>query len=1097
MADCNDLGKQLEEIEDRLRQLDELEAAADAILETEGLPAAGPSRNVLRTYTGKQIGLSREAWVKQSEQDMVAMGSKTIRDLIEMGFRNEAWGRRGEGPRGETGRMVNYRISFPDYSKIGPTEENIAALMETLGVERANTPKGVQLKRKFTSTVAGNALIRFMRENNASAEAIASALNARLKGIDKLPETVVSVAKARWDSISQYAAKIEQAANAMEVGALGDDLRVELGHAAQWAHFFENLDAAARRRVGQAMRGLQYDFSDAGFELFGPDPNLARLTIQDINGETLVGQVMEHIERGDVMKLKQLAAAARTNNITRTSINEAPFWSQLHLLNNFRRNNMLTSPTTWLVRNPVSGMGVAFYTGLQDIAAGGLRAGARGGMEAAFFANRAALDATQMAWKNAITYLGTGKARMGLDNAMEVAPEIIEREKQMIDDALTTGLALLQQPGYWANTVGFGPAVTLMNVLNASVSKVLGGLGERYLGWNGGYLPAFRLLGAGDEAVRSMAYAWKVNHEAYLRAWDEAKQTVDQTTGRQVGSDWVAQRAEQMAEDSMFSGYMSAEDLVKLRRERGLPPGDELPDDVLRLMAFNDLKGVPRADDELGQIGLQRATQVTFTNTIKDPIIQGLGVTRQNALVAWQLPFFKTPLNSLLWSIDQTIVPSVLKAVRTNATNATPAEIADARAQAIVSAMFLTVGSAAISSGMFTGGGPSDPEEYQRWRRVNTPYSFQIFGKVIPAARFRTGGLDPIDILGLYADLQQLVWEEGISEGNLTQATKGLAIALARMFNNKASLLNTTTVLNAMTQPDRTDMTDVLASSMGGLFPLSGVVGRISAMGRDAMESTEKRRFISAEEKKALGMDPNYAENIAPVLEFLQEIGEKVARPYPGANQLLKAPVRRDWLGAKVERPFGIPAEAVVPFAPVLQPQDPLYQWLNDAGITTKPRPDGKIGTADGLSVGMQMTTHEEGFYREQMYSIRGERPAAEVLGNVRIPIDQFVQGRTMAEALRGLMRDPIYRSWVNIDPEGPDKRVNKAKLADRQKSQGYQPIADIIRYYDMLALVELIGSDHPASKSFTQRYDAMVRSRGDQLQKRQEALSVLGWTRQ
>jgi hypothetical protein len=1091
MADCNDLTKQLQDLEDRLRQLDELEAAADSILDTEGLPAAGPSRNVLRTYTGQQIGLSREAWVKQSEQDMVAMGGKVIRDLVEMGFRNK------EGPRGETGRMVNYGIGFPDYSKVAPSDENIAALMETIGVERANTPKGVQLKRKFTSTVAGNALIRFMRENNASAEAIASALNARLKGIDKLPETIVSVAKARWDSVSQYAAKIEQAANAMEVGALGDELRVELGYAAQWAHFFENLDAAARRRVGQAMRGLQYDFSDAGFELFGPDPNLARLTIQDINGETLVGQVMEHIERGDVMKLRQLAAAARTNSITRTSINEAPFFSQLHLLNNFRRNNMLTSPTTWLVRNPVSGLGVAFYRGLQDITAGALRAGARGGMEAAFFANRATLDAAQMAWKNGITYLGTGKARMGLDNAMEVAPEIIEREKQMIDDALTTGVTLLQQPSYWANTAGMGPAVTLMNVLNASVSKVLGGLGERYLGWNGGYLPAFRLLGAGDEAVRSMAYAWKVNHEAYIRAFEEAKQTVDQTTGRQVGSDWVAQRAEQMAEDSMFSGYMSAEDLVKLRRERGLPPGEELPDDVLRLMAFNDLKGVPRADDELGQIGLQRAAQVTFTETIKDPIIQGLGVTRQNALVAWQLPFFKTPLNSLIWSLDQTIVPSVLKALRTNTTNATPAEIADARAQAIVSAMFLTMGAGAISSGVFTGGGPSDPEEYQRWRRVNTPYSFQIGGKVIPAARFRVGGLDPIDILGLYADLQQLVMEEGISEGDYMQASTGLVTALARMFNNKASLLNTTTVLNAMTQPDRTDMADVLASSMGGLFPLSGLAGRISAMGRGAMEATEKRRFMSAEEKKALGMDPIYTELVAPVLQFVQAVGEKVARPYPGANQLLKAPVRRDWLGAKVERPFGIPVEAVVPFMPVLQPQDPLYLWLNDAGITTKPRPDGKVGTDDGLSVGMQMTNDEEGFYREQMSTIRGERPAADVLGTARVPIDQFVQGRTMAEALRALMRDPVYRSWVNIDPEGPDKRVNKAKLTDRKKSEGYQPIDEIIRYYDMLALVELMGSDHPASKSFTKRYEAMVRSRSEQLRKREEALSVLGWTRQ
>jgi len=403
MTDCNDLGKQLDALEERLRQLDEEDAADLAILETEDLPAAGPSRNVLRTYTGQEIGLSREAWVKQSEQDMVAMGSNTVRDLIEMGFRNEAWGRRGEGPRGDTGRMINYGQWFPDYSKLTPNEENIAALLEVMGLERADTPKGVQLKRKFTSTVAGNALVRMMRETGADIGATATYLGKRLKGIDKLPESIVMVAKARWDSVSQYAAKIEAAADAMEAGALTDELRVELGHAAQWAHFFENLDAAARRRVGQALRGLQFDFTDAGFDLFGPDPNVARLTIQDINGETLVGQVMEHVDRGDVLKLRQLAAAARLNAVTRTSVNEAPFFSQLHLLNTFRRNNMLTSPTTWLVRNPVSGLGVSFYRGLQDIFSGGIRAGARGGMEAAFFANRAWLDSVQMAWKNAAT----------------------------------------------------------------------------------------------------------------------------------------------------------------------------------------------------------------------------------------------------------------------------------------------------------------------------------------------------------------------------------------------------------------------------------------------------------------------------------------------------------------------------------------------------------------------------------------------------------------------------------------------------------------------------------------------------------------------
>lgn len=1106
MTDCNDLGKQLDALEERLRQLDEEDAADLAILETEDLPAAGPSRNVLRTYTGQEIGLSREAWVKQSEQDMVAMGSNTVRQLVEMGMG------RGEGPRGDSGRMINYGQWFPDYSKITPNDENMAALLEVMGLERADTPKGVQLKRRFTSTVAGNALVRMMRETGADIGATFVYLSKRLKGIDKLPEVTVMAAKARWDSVSQYAAKIEEAANAMEVGALTDELRLELGFAAQWVRRFEFLDATVRRNVGQALRGLQYNFNDSGFELFGPDPNVAGLTYQDINGETLVGQVMEHIDRGDVLKLRQLAAAARLNAVTRTSVNEAPFFSQLHLLNTFRRNNMLTSPTTWLVRNPMSGLGVSFYRGLQDIFSGGIRAGARGGMEAAFFANRVWLDSAQMAWKNAITYLGTGKARMGLENAIEVSPEVLQQEKAMIDAALTTGLDLLRQPSYWANTAGAGPAVTLLNVLNAATSKVLGRLGERYLGgWDGGYLPAFRLLNAGDEAVKTMGFMWKVNHEAYLRAWEEAKTVVDPATGRKAGSDWVERRAEEMVEKAMFSGYMSAEDLAKLRRERGLAPGAELPDDELRLMVFNELNGVPRADDELGQIGLQRAAEITFTSTIKDPIIQGLGLTRQNAFVAWQLPFFKQPLGSMLWILDQTIVPSLLKAIRKNASNATPTEIADARAQAIVSGMFFTMAAGAISMGMFTGGGPYDPEDNRNWRRTNTPYSFQIGGKVIPAARFRVNGIDPIDILGLYADLAQAFHDGLIQEGDFTATTNMLITAFARMLNNKASLLNTTTVLNALTQPDRVDMADVLASSMGGLFPMAGLSGRIAAMGREPMEGTDKRRFLTADERKALGEDPIWGEHVQSVVDFVQAVAEKVARPYLVANQVLKAPVRRDWLGAKAERPFGIPLDAVVPFMPIIQRQDPLWQWLSDAGITTKPRPDGKVGAGDGLEVGMTMLNPEEDFYRERMFSIVGERSVEEVLGRPTtvapfgkpelFPLDQFVRGRAMPEALNALRTDPTYRAWVDADPEGPDKRPARKGWArkDRLESEGYKPIEDIIRYYDTLALMELMdpGNPHPAAQSFTKRYAAMLQFRADQLNKRQEALSPLGWTRQ
>ena len=1088
MADCNNLAQEIAEIEAKLQQLDEMETTAKAILEVDGLPPAGKSVARLRTYTGDDVGVSNEAWIKQGEADLIAKGNKAVRDLVEMGFRNN------EGPRGSSGRMINYRQYGTDFSQLPPEEGNIAAMLEVMGLRRANTKKGIELKRPFSESVAMQGLMRMARERGGDVRELATMLGRRFKGIDTLPGAVVQAAKARWDSVSQYADKLEEVAGAMEAGALTDELRLQLGHSAQWAHFFENLDAAVRRRIGQSLRGLQFNLDGANFELISPDADWARLTMADVKGETLLGQTLEHVEKGDFLKLRQLAAVVRTNNLTRTSLNQGRLMSQIALLNNFRRNNMLLSPGTWLARNPVSGALVAFHHGLEDVVEGGLRIGAMDGLRAAGFANRAALDAWQMAWKNASTYLGSGKAVMGLDNAMEVAPDLIRNERQQILDALTTGVDLLLDPSYWRNTVGAGPAVTLMNVLNAANSLVLGNLGEKFLGWNGGYLPSFRLLGAGDEAIRSFAYAWKVNHEAYLRSFDELG-------GAKANTDAVARRAEEMAEGSLFSGYMSQEDLVKFRRERGIPLGDELPDDVLRLQAFNDLKGVPRADTELGALGLERAANVTFTNTIKDPIIQGLGVTRQNALVAWQLPFFKTPLNSLLWSIDRTIVPSVVKALGAQMENAAPEVLAQARAQAIVSLGFLTASSAMIAGGGFVGGGPTDPEEYTRWRRLNTPYSFQLFGKVIPAARFRFGGIDPIDIMGLYADIQQLVLEEGISEGDATKALQGLAMALARMFNNKASLLNTTTVLNAITQPDRTDTADLLAMQMGGILPLSGLLSMVARAGREPLEATDKRRFLTADEKKALEMDPIYVDHVAPVVEFLQKVGEKWARPVPGLNQVLKAPERLDWLGSEIKRPFGIPAEAVIPFMPVIQPQDSLYQWLLDAGVTTKPRPNGQValpspgGEGD---VGLTMTNEEEKFYRVQMRSITAEIPAAAMLGReTYIPIDGFIQGRDMRSALRALKNSPGYQSLLASDPMGPDQRVNSAKLSVRKDSELYRPIQDIIDYYDRAALIQLLTNQDPVAQGFAQRYGAMVKYRSNQLRTRMEKLTGLGVGRQ
>jgi hypothetical protein len=186
---------------------------------------------------------------------------------------------------------------------------------------------------------------------------------------------------------------------------------------------------------------------------------------------------------------------------------------------------------------------------------------------------------------------------------------------------------------------------------------------------------------------------------------------------------------------------------------------------------------------------------------------------------------------------------------------------------------------------------------------------------------------------------------------------------------------------------------------------------------------------------------------------------------------------------------------------PVLQPQDDLYQWLNDAGVTSKPRPDGTValpspgGEGD---VGLTMTNEEEAFYRVQMRTIKADIPAAQMLGKEPdIPIDGFIQGKDLMGALRALKNNPAYRQLVSTDPMGPDKRVNKAKFTERRQTELYKPIQDIINYSDKAALIQLLTNPDPVAQGFAKRYGAMVKYRSTQLQQRMEALSVLGVGRQ
>ena len=1099
MTSCNDINAEIKELE---AQLEAIASTRRGIEAKAGLADGQPPKKpkVLRTYTGDEVTVDPGEWITQAELDAARMGDETVIQMVQAGFD----GRRA--PKGRTGRMVNY-------AQIEPDDKNIAALLEIMGLKRATSEKGLQLRRPFTNQVASRALLQMAQAAGADPRKAAELLKRRVAGIDNLPSAVYGVAKARWDSSIQYSDALDELADAMDGGYLTDEIKTQAGNAAKWAHFYEQLDAQVRRRVGQALKSLQFNSSDE-IPFFDVQKEIGKLTIDEVNGNSLVADMLKLTADGNAKELRRRAAAKRLATMNGGEVNRKGFMAELEILNTLRRANLLSSVSTWAVRNPVSGALVQAVYMSEDVVSGvvrgmaknGLKPGVADGLQAAGYAARAWNSAWGMAWGNASESLLKGKGTMGDENLKYITKGVYESPKEYINATLTTKWDELFSARSF-NPMNTGEtALKMLNILNAGAWKVLGEGVERMTGSDFGYLAPFRLLNAGDEFMRTQAYVWKANHEAFLRAADE---------GRAQGMDarWIEQRADELAKNTIFDGVFTDDDLIEFRRTRneqyGIPAGDEIEDDQLRAMLYNMYKNAPNLADDIGQVAYNRTADVAFTNALKDPLSQGVQLMRQNPIAGWIIPFWKVPINGIGWVLNRDIMVAMPKQLvmelqqagsrrSGSAAQYTAEQMADARARTVV-AVALAAGTHMLwETGIFTDGGPADPRQSERWSRTNSPYSFSLANTIAGGIKVRANGIDAIDLMGLHADTLR-AWHEGyIQEGDAAKAVEKIIYAWGNLLKNKAALKNITSILNVMQDPERYDFADILADQMGGILPVSGAMGHVGRVLEDPSERMVKMRFPSKEEMAALGKDPLFGV-VQPVVDMVQKAFARATSSYPGFSGL--QPRQRDWLGSEIQRPLGLPLDQAIPFMPVIKPQDPLYDWLDRHGFGAKPHPEGKLTVVPG-GPEITMTMEEEDFYRETMRTIEGGiHPEQLGMGtNPVMDIWPIVQGRNLQGALRMLMRDPSYNALLNI-PDGqlsPSLQAQPGRtLSQRQKGPGgelYSPIDQVIDYYDKLAQMELVKSSEFTVRD---RIIGLARQQQSKLQQFAEGASALGVVRQ
>jgi hypothetical protein len=1057
MPECPDLAAKIAAMQEKIAKQKKVDRALDATLKSEpeaGTPKEKKPRAKFKMMDGTTSYADPEVFAKDLDSMTARLGEDELRKTVQSIFDNKVT------PKGDVaGNGLNINYKFFDFN-----EENLNQVLVMMGARRAATKGGQDLMMQFTSEVATEEFMAQLTLQGGNPEDMLASLSRDAKKVAGLPLAMVQSKRLKMDSSRKLTDELTQYAKQIKEGGIGvtDKEKAELLNMTRFAIAFEELDATLSRKVGQALRARQFTNAEIDVDsLLGKvtyDGNESFAALQE---GSLATQILKAIETGDAPALDRVARAKRLGADVGASLNEANFFTQLRLLNNYRKANLFSSPATFIQRNVVSGALVNASYMMEDVYEGVFRAGVGDGFKAAQYAAAQTYQGFSTAWSNAMASLTRGEAtftRAELKEGVDI--ESLAKRKEVEGDRFNL---------LWDKVIGTGRGVApgnvvaTMSLLNSGARIAIGNLVEqatkRIPGTGGaakstaGYSPSFSLLAAGDEINRTMAFHWKSSHESYLQAVEEWDELAD-TAGRSK-SDWVSARTNELVDKAVFKGAMTDDELAKIRRTIGAKQFSDMSNETMRLKLMNDQNGMPNPMSPAGKAGLDRGADVTFTQKLRDPVLGGVQQMRQNPIVGWMVPVFQTPINGLKWTVSRDLIFNIADSLRRESLQGiarvkgkevpyTGKQMAKDRARALNAAFIASATQALWQAGLFTDGGPFNPENRKLTNSKIPPYSFSLGGTAalgMSKILFPGASIDLVDLMGLQADVMR-AWSEGVmTEGDQNRLMNGITQAYARAVENKNSLgsvLDILSALGGLAQGREVQWGRIMRSNMNGILPLSGLLTSGSRGFTDADLIATDRRQMTPTELEAIGKDPNYA--------LFDDFAQTIARGYPLLG-LPGAKLRHyDWMGREREKPFGLPWDATSPFAPIIVKDTPFDQWLVKHGFGSKPNPDGKLGAGElGKGNFAQMSIDEENDYRENMWSSKGEIPAEMILGQSNTFIDtglyqydvnRFVQGRTLREALTALSVDPSYNADLNT-PNSPSLTQNMGDpISERSLSQ-------------------------------------------------------------
>ncbi len=1092
-----------------------------------------------RTFSmadGTKVRVNPMEFWKEVERTMVGMGEEEVRKLVQANFDNKVKG------VGSKGLNINYgEMEFG--------EEQLYSLLEVMGAYRRKSKGGQELMMPFTKQVAQDQVAAQISLRGGNVEEIARGLSRKQSFYKDLPLDMVMSKLMRQDSAAYLADQLDDYAELLGTIGVSAENKRRIARSAQYAYFFEQLDATLARKVGQALQARQLNSSVFDFSLENVLENMnyedVRLDMNKVSENSLASQILEAIESENAPALKRIATLKRLNQTKDITLNRPEVFTQIEILNSYRKANLFASPATWIQRNVVSGALVNGSYMMEDVWEGVYRVGVGDGFKAAQYAGAQTIQGMTAAFANAFEVFTSGQAsytKTGLIEGVDAGSLVYRKDKAYGD----LNAAWDRVFGKDGKDNGLSNGVAVMTWFNAGARVFTGEIVEKLSKGNSsaGYSPVFTALAAGDEVNRKMAFDWKVSHESYLRATKEWNETFDIGDTTPNKAEWIANRANQMAEKAVFKGIMTDDELVKVRRQLGMDQYGSMDNEALRLKIFNEQNGLPDPSNDIAAMGINRGSDVTFTQPLKDLVSGGMQMIRRQPVAGYVVPIWQTPVNGLKWIASRDLIVNIADSVARESVQSfaklkqggvkallpgadvsdldlpmTPEAIAKGRARATQAVAIAAITQGLWETGVFSDGGPFNPDNRTREAKQIPPYSFSIgVNGIVALSKINIPGIsiDLVDLMGLQADVMRAFSEGILNHPDFSRFMDGITQAYARAIDSKQSLRGVISLFEFMTgraKGNEAKWGTQIRTQMNGLIPYSGILTAASRGFQDEnMMAVTERRHFTPQEIAVMKEDPNN--------NLFEDVAQTIAKNIPLLGMPGAKFRNRDWMGRERKKPFGLPIDAVMPFAPMLVRDNPLDAWLLKHGLGSVPKESGRlqipIPEGDGRG-GAMMSLEEEDDFREGMWSTVGSVPAEVVLGEKNafvetglgpiFNINDYVQGNTLEQALTALSLDPNYNAVLNTPgsvslTQHMDKPYSQQSLAKRRGkmedaandfNNTYKVYNAVVEYY-VRAGTEVMLNKHP---QFMEKAMANERAAYNAWLKQQQTEAPFGLSRQ